>query len=121
MYHDQIAKDFCQYYYHLWDTNFPLINNLYTNDSKITYLEREFNNFNYLLNYIKYVDKIYRFDHISVTALSQIIDNNTILINVVGVIAVNDICFRNFNESIILKRNVWEKYYITNSIFRLSN
>jgi hypothetical protein len=120
----KIATDFYKYYYNLWDSNPLLIKDLYNNQNnqnnqtKITYMGYVFNNFNSLIYYLRSI-KIYKFDHLSTCVTSQPIDDNTILINVTGTIAVNSIFFEKYSETILLNRNIWNNYYITNSMFSL--
>ena len=118
-YYQKISSEFCKYYYCLWDKNFPLIGNLYSNDIKITFLNRNMNGILQLINYVK-TQGIWKFNHGIVSGTSQPIDNNTILINIVGEIAINDSpYYHKYTETLIIKRNIWGDWYITSNIFRL--
>ena len=118
-YYQIISFEFCKYYYRLCDTNFNMVGSLYVNNPKITYLDQRIGNFNGLADYIN-SRGIYKFEHISFNGTSQPLNDSTILINIVGTITVdNSIYWRDFTETIVIRRNIWDKWYITNSISQL--
>lgn len=118
----KIAFSFCQHYYQTWDTNFPMVSKLYISNPKITYFETKFNNIHSWVNYIKNFQKVWKFEHINFSVTAQPLDNNTILIQVSGTITVNDNVYWNrFSETLIIQRNIWNKWYISNSIFHLTD
>lgn len=120
--YQKLSLEFCQYYYRLCDTNFPSVGDLYANSACITYFNSNFGNFDAYLNYVKNIHGIYKFDHHSVQMVSQPLDDNSVLINTTGSITANgSVYFRKFMEIIVLKRDMWGKYYVTNSVFKLTD
>lgn len=117
--HEKIAYNFCRYYYKLMDMNLHSIRSLYINTPYITYLGNKFNNYISLLNNIKN-HGISKFEHIQFTGSSQPLNDSTILINIIGTITVNNsIYWRQYNETLIIKRDIWDNWYIINNIFSL--
>lgn len=117
--YQKISTEFCRCYYRYWDDDFPLIGNLFANDIKITFLDKQFGNINQLVNYVKN-EGIWKFEHTSIYGISQPLDDNTILINIYGCIAVNNTpYYRKFTDTIAIKRDIWDNWYIINSMFRL--
>lgn len=117
--YNKISSGFCKYYYHLWDQNFPSIINLYSNNAKIYFLNRNVTNVHGLSNCIR-IEGIWKFDHLSIYGTSQLLDCDTILINVFGNISINCVPYhQKFTETLIIKRNMWNKWFIINSIFRI--
>ena len=115
----KISREFCQYYHQLCDSNFPVLFQLYSTNPKITYFQKEYNNFDSLMEYIK-KEGIFKFHHTSVSHQSQPLNKNSILIHITGKISINNnIEYKTFSETIIIKKDTWNKYYITNSIFNI--
>ena len=117
--HQNISSEFCNHYYQLWDNNFPMVGRLYSRDIKITFLEHPMNSFDQVIHYVK-SQGIWKFEHTSIHGSSQPLDDNTILINLISSVAINNTpYYRKCVESIIIRRNIWDQWYITNSLFRL--
>ena len=116
----KIAFDFCNNYYRIWDTNFPMIKDVYNNNPKITYFDRNFKNINTWSNYINNYQGVNKFEHINFSGTAHVLDRSNILIHVTGTITVNNsIYWRKYSETIIIRKNIWDKWYVTNSIFKL--
>lgn len=118
--YEKVASDFCQNYYRIWDNDFNMICKLYISSPMITYLDMKFNKVYYLINYIKNSQGICKFDHINFKGTGQPLDENSILIQITGTITVNNsIHWRKYTETLIIKRNIWNTWHISNSIFSL--
>ena len=117
--YQKIAREFCQYYHQLCDNNFPALFQLYNNNPKITYFNQEYTSFDKLLEYIRR-GGIFKFHHSDVSHRSQPLSKNNILIHISGKISINNnLNYNRFSETIIIKKDGWNKYYITNSIFNI--
>jgi hypothetical protein len=117
--YNSIGLEFLKYYYRLWDNNFPAIGNLYCDNPAITYLDIDYTNFN---NYMWSIRNqgIYKFSHWNYNWKCQPINNNSILIAVTGNISTNDSIYcRKFTETIIIQRDIFDNWYILNTIFQL--
>ena len=115
----QIGTEFCKYYYQLWDNNFPLIGNLFDKNIKITFLGNHFNNITSLVNSNRNYG-IWSFSHSNIYKQYQPIDDNTILISAFGTLCINNNnYYRKFSETIIIRRNIWGNWFITNLVFQL--
>ncbi len=117
----EITERFVRYYYQLWNTNQNSIKDLYMAcgpSACITYLGNKYNTFDQVLNYLSSVGvKKLTFDNLKFT--SQPLGEDKILINISGNVTSNGIQYRKFSETIILFRDIWNKYYISNNIFFL--
>lgn len=120
-----ISNDFCKLYYEMWNNNPSNIRGLYVNP-KITYSylgsEKEFLSFDSYFNFLKsFIYKLQILDYKYITQpFDQDLNSSNILISISGNININFIN-RKFTETIILSKNVWNKYNITNSIFKIFN
>lgn len=115
----KVAKEFTQYYHHIFDNNFPALFQLYSNNPKITFFQNEYTSFDKLMEFIK-KEGIFKFHHVGITHTSQPLTKNSIMIHISGKISVNNsLDYKGFSETIIIKKDSWNKYYITNSIFNL--
>lgn len=115
----KISSNFCEYYYRLWDQNFPSITNLYSNDAKVNFMSKNVNSVHELLNHVK-GQGIWNFDHTSIHGACQLMNEHTILINVYGNICINCIPYhQKYTETLIIRRDIWNRWFITNSIFRI--
>ena len=118
--YQKIAFDFCKYYYRIWDTNFPMIKDVYSNNPNITYFDQNFNNINSWYNYINNYQGVNKFEHINFKGTAHVLDSSRILIHVTGTITANNsIYWKKYSETIVIRKNIWDKWYITNSIFKL--
>ena len=116
--YSDVTERFVTHYYRLWNTNYSSIKQLYTEIPCITYLGNKYNNFDHVLNYLTLIGvKKLAFDNLKFT--SQPLGEDKILISIWGNVTSNCIQYRKFTETIVLHRDIWNKYYITNSIFSL--
>ena len=111
----KVSSDFCKFYYEMWNNNPSNIKTLYDN-TKITYLEKEFISFDSYFNFLKTF--VYKLEILNYKYISQPVGDDYILINVTGNVSMNYFS-KKFTETIILRKNMWNKYNITNSIFTL--
>lgn len=118
--HSVISSEFCKNYYGTWDNNFPMIRNLYSEESMISFLGNEFHSFDQVFDWVK-SQGIFRFSHLNITGTSQIINNNSILINVTGTINIQGYygSFNHYFVETLIIRNGCNRWHITNSLFRL--
>lgn len=116
----QVVSDkFIDYYYHQWNTNYPLIKNLYSGNVCITYFGNKYNNFDNVLQYL-ITNKVNKLDFNNFKSFAQPLGDDKILIHILGSVCTNgNIFYRKFSEIIILQRDIWNKYYIINNIFSL--
>ena len=118
--YEDISNSFINHYYQIWDNDFLSLNKLLANNIKISYFNNKFGDFLSWVNFIKNKQGVCNFKHIQFKTTSQPLNNNIVLIQVVGTITVNDsIYWRNFTETIIIQQDIWDKWYITNIIFSL--
>lgn len=110
----KIAADFCSMYYYFWNTSPYSLKTLFNNE-KITYDNKEFTSFDAYLNFLK--NQIHKIEFVNFKFISQPLEKSSILINISGVVNINFIP-KKFNETIIIHKNLWEKYYIVNTIIR---
>lgn len=118
----KVSADFCKLYYEMWNNNPSNIKMLYDN-TKITYSsslplnsEKEFLSFDSYFNFLKTF--MYKFEILNYKYISQPLSDDNILITVTGNINTNNFN-KKFTETIIIHKNMWNKYNITNSIFIL--
>jgi hypothetical protein len=117
--YQKISYDFCRQYYHYWDNNFPYIGNLFSDNIKITFLDKHLRNISQLVE-CAMTDGIWKFSHGNIYGISQPLDDNTILINTYGTISINDtLHYKKFSETIVIRQNLYCNWYITNIIFHL--
>jgi hypothetical protein len=117
--YQKISTEFCRQYYQYWDNNFPLIGNLFANNIKITFLDKQIGNINQLIDCVSN-EGIWKFEHNSIYGISQPLDDNTILINTYGYISFNRAPYcRKFTDTIVIKRDIYENWYIINIMFRI--
>lgn len=117
--HHKISSEFCKLYYHYFDNQPSLLFALFDNNSKINYLGHIGFGFGGLASYINQ-NRIWSFEHVGITGTSQPLDNNTILINIIGTVSINkEPYYHKFTETLIIKQNIWGNWYIVNMIFRL--
>lgn len=115
----QISLQFCKLYYHYFDNQPYLLSNLFVNNSKINYLDHTMIGFNSLVDYINQ-NGIWSFEHVGINVISQPLNNNTILINILGTVSINkEPYYHKFVETLIIKQNIWGNWYIVNMLFRL--
>ena len=115
-----ITETFCRHYYDYYDNNFDKIKNLCADNTYFTYLDDEILGFDNLVNIIKNkgINK-FRHDASSMNISSQPTGTRSLIINVTGVVHVNDNPTKyKFSETIILKRS-GTRYYIQNIIFKV--
>lgn len=111
----KITSDFCTYYYNIWNTNPILLKDLFEKDPRITHSNKEFISFDSYLIYLQRI--IMEMKYLNYQCVGQLLGKYHILINVIGTVNINEIV-RKFNETIVLHKDLWEKYHITNSIIR---
>ena len=115
----QVGTDFCKEYYQKFDNNLPLIGRLFDKNVKITFLGNHFNSITSLINYNKQYG-IWKYKHGDIYKQYQPLDNHSILISSFGTISINDsVYYRKFTETIIIRRDIWGNWFITNLIFQL--
>jgi len=110
----KLATDFCSKYYYLWNTN-PYSLKFLFNDEKITYENKEFTSFDGYFNFLKTI--INKIEFTNYKFVAQPLGKSSILINVSGTVNINFIT-KKFNETIVLHKNIWEKYHIINTVIR---
>jgi len=114
-----LTEGFCNYYYDLFDNNFPDLSGLFKNDCMITYLDEEMSGFNEYFSKIKQYN-IYNFTHHEINVNSQPVGSSGLLITTTGTISINNSIFRNkFSETILLVRDDQNNFFIHHYMFRL--
>lgn len=115
----QIADEFCKYYYTLYDANMALLSTLYYPESQFTYQDSEFNGFDNLLNGLR-MNGIYKFTHHSLNITTQPFGPANIIINIIGILSINDSIYQNkFIETIVLQRDDFNMLRIFSTIFKI--
>jgi len=116
-YHD-IAIEFAKIYYSKYRGDYNDLTELFSSNTKITHLGDEMISANELKNKIL-INKIDKIDYCNIDITSQPIDENKILINVIGQMLINyDTNIKKFTETIILTKLNDNRFYITNMIFK---
>lgn len=115
----QIAEKFLELYYVTYDSNFQNVANLYASNPCITFADEEFLRFSDLSRKITHDYKIFLFQHKNITFNAQPINERTLIINVTGELYVNAFDGGKFNETIVLTRDDTNRYYVTNTIFKV--
>lgn len=117
--YQEIAQEFCKYYYTIYDTNFAGLNSLYYLESQFTFQNQEFRGFNNLLKAI-ISSGIGKFSHSNLNVNVQPIGNKNFEILVNGSISLNDSIFDSrFIENMILQRDDNNRIYVISTIFKI--
>jgi hypothetical protein len=121
--YDTIGKEFCRYFYNLYDNDFNGLEELYSNNTCITYNGIECASFVDLAAYLN-SEGLWRFIHYEISGTSQPIldshNNGSLLITTSGSMSINDSnTIYNFNESIVLEKNMYGNYCVANHIFKV--
>ncbi len=128
-----ITKKFCEMYYPLFDNDFFALNKLYKPNSLFLFINENLVGFN-SVKHKMLNDNVKKFIHHEINVSSQPIGTNSILITTNGTVDIiyfNDIMSTyldfnnhtlscNFSETIILKRNNDNKFYIYHTIFSIN-
>jgi len=116
-----IADEFCNYYYTTIDNDYLQLDNLFKPTSKFTFVNDEFIGFNNIVNKWKNEYNINSFNHNIISYNSQPIDDNTMLVKVIGSISINNIYTNSsyFTETFVVKKDKGDNLYIHNTIFQL--
>lgn len=113
-----LADSFCKYYYSFYDINLLALNNLFYPNTQFTFNNEElygFNNFVNKLNSLGY----YKFTHYTMEVNSQPIGPNHLLLNIYGIMSVNDSILRHkFIETILIQKDLDQSYHIYSVIFK---
>lgn len=116
----EIGDSFCNQYYSTYDSNFEDLSQLYKGNSCFNYLGDEIVGFANIVDKIKNHYKIFKFCHVIKTVDIQPIDRITIIILVSGSVITNMTkTENNFIETIVLKQDITNSFYIHNTIFRI--
>lgn len=117
----KVAVNLCREYYTEYDRNFSNLKRFFRQDTKFTFMEEEMIGFNLLENKVKYNYNISSFLHNINSIDVQPVGTRTLLINITGIVRVNDQSSSSkFTETLLLQHNANEKmWYIYNLIFRL--
>lgn len=117
--YQQTADNCVKYYYSQWNSNPLLIKNMYNSVACITYLNNKWNNFDQVISLLR-SQNINKLEFITSNVFAQPIVDDKILINIFGTVTTNISVYpKKFKETIVLQRDIWNKYYIINSIFWL--
>ena len=120
----RVTQEICNRYYQVYDSDFRNLTYLYTAMSKFTFQDEEVVGFNNL--YSKWINKygIQKFTHNIKFINSQPVSDKTLLINVHGLVRVNDNLtqtqYQPFSETLLVQRgNTDNTFRIYNTMFRL--
>jgi len=115
----KLAEDFCRQYYSHYDNNFLELSHVYYPDSQFTYQGQEFTGFNTLLKKL-FENGIGKFTHYSMNITSQPIGPSHMLININGLVSLNDSIFTNkFIETLFVKRDDMNNLHVCSTIFKV--
>lgn len=115
-----IAGDLLTTYYNTYDSNFPELARMYYSDSQFTYREYEFFGFNNLLSLIKDKYNVFKFTHTIMHATVQPIGKTDLLVSVHGSLSVNNMTHSDkFIETLLIRRDDDNKFYILSTIFKI--
>jgi hypothetical protein len=114
--YNQIAKDFLNNYYNIRNNNLSNSYMFYHDNCLFTLLGNELKGFN---NYIKKIKELYlnnmKFLVENIEIQPSI--NKTLLVNVKGKFQNNNMVYP-FLETLIIKKNMFDRFVIYNNIFR---
>jgi hypothetical protein len=114
----ELTKDFCSTYYKIYDEQFSNLHKLYRSDAKFTYIDEEFSGFDSLLSRINGYN-IFKFNHHSISANGQPINNNSLLLNITGTLSINTSPTKyKFSETLFLQCDNNNKFNVCNTIFK---
>ena len=117
----KITQKFCEYYYPRYDQNLPNLRHLYKPKSVFTFINTNIIGFHNLCKNIQ-SKGIYKIIHHDINVCSQPVGDDAILISTNGTLTVN---YNNspskFTETILLKKDPDNKFYIYHTIFNILN
>ena len=115
----KITQKFCEHYYHQYDKNFPSLGYLYKPNSMFTFIDTNIIGFRNLCKKLQ-SNGIYKIVHHNVNVCSQPMGADAILISVNGTLTTNNnFSPSNFTETIILKKDPDNRFYIYQTIFNI--
>jgi len=110
-----IVNEFVQLFYSQFDNTLGSLHYLFAQRASITYNNVVFDNYNTLLN--KLIElHMFRFAHQITRVHSQQISDCVFLINVVGMVCVNNTICSKFVDVFVIKKEYAQKYCISNYI-----
>ena len=127
----KIIENFCNKFYATYDNNINELYKYFYDDAYITcsistqnpcYTTfNEFTGCNDVINKL-YDLNILNFTHHSINISGQPLDNDSILLNIHGIIYINNSLIKNkYIETIVLQRNNQGNFYINNLIIKILN
>lgn len=118
--YNEIARSCLNQYYRIYDTNVFNLSKFFSNNTKFTFQNFEFNSFYHLLFQFKN-NGIKSFYHRNIKYNTQPLDKDSLLITVYGEIKTNkNWLFKAFTETFVLEKNLQNgNFYITNNLFKL--
>ena len=115
----KITEEFCKTYYSIYDNDFLKLENIYKPESIFTYLDEEFVGFQSVSERIKQYN-IWKFKHGNININAQPIGQKSLLINITGLISVNNSMIeQRFVETILLQRDNDDIFYIYHTMFKV--
>ncbi len=116
--YQELGEEFCKHYYSLYDNNTRGLYDIFTDKPCITFADEKFGSINDLLNRFQN-NRIWGFTHHEIKGNSQPIGNDGLLININGIVSINNEFFKyKFNETLTLCRGDNGNFYINNLVFR---
>jgi hypothetical protein len=118
----KMAEQCLEQYYTTFDNNILGLAQLFTEKTKFTFQNHEFNSFYHLLVQIRN-SGVSSFTHRNIKYNAQPLDCDSMIITVNGELITNlDFFYRCFTETIIIRRNPQNgKFYIMNVMFKFLN
>lgn len=118
----ELGGEFVRYFYTTLTNNIDDINHLYQFNTCITYNGSELNGFYQYKNHITGTLNIHRLEFNLDEADGQPLDQNTLLVNVIGSVRANydNLAIKKFSETFVLSRS-GQNYQITRQMFRVFN
>lgn len=115
-----IAGDLLTTYYNIYDSNFPELGRMYYQDSQFTYRNHEFYGFQNLLSLLKDKYNIFKFTHNVIHSTIQPVGKTDLLVMVHGSLIVNNLTHSDkFIETLLIRRDDNNKFYILSTIFKI--
>ena len=115
----KIGEDLLTYYYNCYDGDLSMMRHMYLATAQFTFRDCEFFGFDNWLNLLKR-NGIYKFTHHVIHSTIQPLNKSELLVLVHGTLSVNNSSgFDRFTETLIIRRDAHNKFYICNTIFSL--
>ena len=123
----KIIENFCNKFYATYDTNINDLYKYFYNDAYITCMNNEMNEINEITGCDNWVNKLHNqnisfFTHHSINVSGQPLNNDSILLNIHGLISINGSSLKKkYIETIVLQQNNKGFFYINNLILKILN